>query len=571
MEQVNLSGSTGLVHSSYAGSGAAGTFRVSFLTDFFSAGNFLCRPTDMAFGPGGTTYPNGMDKSCKQSVGGQLGNGPSDHTSRVGGTFVINATPWSFLEAYAMLRTYATSTDQGNPQLLQVLGDTTLGVKGFMPPKLGRLFTFGGEAQLLLLNGTGDVGLSGAGTSALFRGIGTADFRKPNDGGFPLRFNLNLAYKLDNSGQLVQDVEIARGKALGYSNIPTNGMAPADPGPARSPITRIERFGLGINKVDTFQLFLAGELPFSRAQPFVEWSADIPVNRQGYYCHTGRVSNGDVCLGLEDLSSPTPSTAGGPGFKAFPSRLTLGVKTNPLSGRVWHGLSAHASVDIGTSGVHSWIEEMAPQAPWTLYLGLGFVYDTKEPPPPPTPVAPPAPPPQIIPAPVTLVRGLVHEQGHNDVLVADAIVTFEGGVQAPLATGADGHFVTRNIDPGTYKLDIKAPGFKPGTCQVVVNPAGATPALPPPGVSPVPGAPASPFGAPPASPFGAPPRPAHPARPLRRRPAASSRPRSARGAHRARPSSTSTARSSRCPRRATSTAWCATARPAAPSAAPPSS
>ncbi len=53
---MNLSGSTGLLHSSYAGSGAAGTFRVSFLTDFFSAGNFLCRPTGYgSVGPGGAT------------------------------------------------------------------------------------------------------------------------------------------------------------------------------------------------------------------------------------------------------------------------------------------------------------------------------------------------------------------------------------------------------------------------------------------------------------------------------------------------------------------------------------
>ena len=32
----------------------------------------------------------------------------------------------------ALLRTYATSDDQGKPQLLQVLGDTTFGVKAFL-------------------------------------------------------------------------------------------------------------------------------------------------------------------------------------------------------------------------------------------------------------------------------------------------------------------------------------------------------------------------------------------------------------------------------------------------------
>src|SRR5262249_34876684 len=66
MEQTNLSGSTGLLHSAYAGSGPAGTFRVGFLSDWFTAGSFLCRPGDIAVPPGGKLYPKGMDKSCKQ-------------------------------------------------------------------------------------------------------------------------------------------------------------------------------------------------------------------------------------------------------------------------------------------------------------------------------------------------------------------------------------------------------------------------------------------------------------------------------------------------------------------------
>jgi len=484
MEGTNQYGSTGLLHTSYAGSGAPGTFRVSFLTDWFSASNFLCRP--------GTVVMANVTGACT------AGSTASDQASRVGGTFAINVTPFSFLEAFAMLRTYATSDDQGTPTLLQVLGDTTFGVKGFLPPKLGRIFTFGGEAQLLLLNGTGGVGVAGNGTSALFRGLGSADFRKPDDGGFPLRFNLNLGYKLDNSGNLVTSVEEQRGAALGYTN-----PAGTDPNPPRSPITRIERFGLGINKVDTIQLALAAELPFSRVQPYVEWSADIPSNRQGYYCHTGRVSNGDMCLGLADFNAADPSTAGGPGFKAFPSRFTLGVKTNPLTPQAFHGLSAHAALDIGTSGVTSWVEELAPQAPWTLYVGLNYAFDTKEKEAPPAPPPLPAPPPQLIPAPQTLVRGLVHEQGRNDVLVADAIVSFEGGVQGPVATSADGHFVTRHLEPGSYKLNIRAPGFKPGTCQAVVAaaPAGGLGAAP--GMAPA--GPPSPFGAAPPSPFGAPP------------------------------------------------------------------
>jgi outer membrane protein OmpA-like peptidoglycan-associated protein len=494
MEQTNLYGSTGWLHSAYAGSGPAGTFRVSFLSNWFTAGSFLCRPGDIAYG--------NVDKACTK------GSTQSDTTSRVGGTFVINATPLPFLEAYALLNTYATSNDQGNPQLLQVLGDTTLAVKGFLPPKLGRIFTFGGEAQLLLLNGTGGVGVSGAGTSGIIRAMGSIDTRQRNDGGFPFRANVNIGYHIDNSGQLVLAVEQARAKAAGITNPTTgpNGGPPPDPTQARLPITRIERFGLGINKVDSLPIVLAAGLPFSRVQPYLEWSVDVPVNRQQYYCHTGRLSNGDVCLGLGNPSAANPGSAGGPGFAAIPSRFTLGVKTNPLPMRTWHGLSAHAAVDIGTSGVHTFIEEMAPQAPWTLYIGVGFVYDTREPPAPAAPVA--APVKEMVPAPQTFVRGLVHEAGRNDVLVADAIVSFEGGVQAPVATGPDGRFVTRHLEPGTYKFDIKAHHFKPGSCVAVVS-SGA-PAAPPPPMGAPPGAPGNPdaplapFGAAP-SPFGAPP------------------------------------------------------------------
>jgi outer membrane protein OmpA-like peptidoglycan-associated protein len=499
MEGVNLLGSTGLLHTSYAGSSAPGLFRVGFLSDWFSTSNFLCNPGHPRVGGGFTT--------CK------AGSLTGDKASRVGGTFVLNATPLSFLEAYALLRTYATSNDQGKPQLLQVLGDTTLGVKAFYPPKLGQVFSFGGEIQLLLLNGTGGVGVSGSGTSALFRGLATADFRKP-DGGVPIRINLNIGYKVDNSGKLVTDVEQKRGQAAGLVNDPKVDTET----PARQPISRIERFGLGINRVDTFQTYLGIEAPFSKVQPYVEWSVDVPANRQGYICHNTRASYGDSCLGLEQLNATNPKTAGGPGFKAIPSRLTLGVKTNPLPWDAWRGLSAHVAMDIGTSGTSNFIEEMAPQAPWTFYIGLGFAFDMrhKEAPP-----APPAPPPQIqtIAAPQTFVRGTVHEQGKADVLVADAIVSIEGGGQSPFATGADGKFLTRHLEPGTYKFAIKAPGFKPGTCSATVAAPGAAPAMPgampgAPGAMPgmpgavpgMPGAQPGPFGAQP-SPFGAQPTP----------------------------------------------------------------
>lgn len=478
IEETNIFGSTGFLRTAYAGSGAPGTFRVSFLMDWFSTSGFLCDPAQKT--------PEGRAVTCNAA-------GTEDSASHVGAFFTLNATPVKFLEGYASIRTYANSNDQGRPPLLQVLGDTTFGVKVFTPPKLGKLFTFGGEIQLLLLNGTGDVGLAGGGTSAAFRGLGTLDFRKPGGKGFPLRINANLAYKLDNSGNVVEDIETQRAKAF------TDGRD-------RQPISRIERFGLGINRVDFFQMYFGAGLMWPKIQPFLEYTVDIPINRQGYECHTGRVSRGDECLGLEDFSSSTPSAPegdGGPGYKAVPSRLSLGLRAAPFE-KSFRGLSAEAAFDIGLSATSTFIEEVAPQAPWTLYLGIAYAFDTKEKEAPPAPPAPPPPPPQMVPAPQRFVRGFVHEMG-KDTPVVEAIVLVDGGAQAPLATGADGRFVTRDIAPGSYTFSIKAAGYKPATCAGVVPAAGAAPmgpgmgqpGMPGPGG---PGAPGQPFGPGPGQP-----------------------------------------------------------------------
>jgi hypothetical protein len=249
--QNGLSGGTGLLRTSFAGSGAAGTFRVGFVADWYTSSAFLCDPDE--------STEAGVPITCS-------GRNDEDSASHVGGFFSLNATPLPFLEAFASVRTYANSNDQGSPQLLQVLGDTTIGVKGFTPEKLLGPMQVGAEAQLLLLNGAGDVGPVGGATSALFRINGTFDARQIKKN-IPIRINLNLGYKVDNSGAAVEAIEIARAQAF-------------NDGRDRQPISRIERFGLGINRVDFFQTYLGVEVPFSFMQPFVEYTVDIPVNRR---------------------------------------------------------------------------------------------------------------------------------------------------------------------------------------------------------------------------------------------------------------------------------------------------
>ncbi|MEM1030976.1 MAG: carboxypeptidase regulatory-like domain-containing protein [Myxococcota bacterium] len=437
-EQTNLSGSTGLLRTAYAGSSAPGMFRVSFLVDFFSAGGFLCdEDTPCA------DQPPGVD----------------DSASRVGAFFGLNVTPLSFLEAYGQIRTFANSNDRGTPGLLQVLGDTTLGVKGFTPFRVADNLRFGADVRLLLLNGAGDVGPSGGGTSAEFNLLMTSDFRKLEGKGIgaPVRIHLNGGYRVDNSGNIVDEVEELRAQR----DPATAGGLP------RIPISRIERFGLGINRVDFFQLRFGVDAPFRWVQPYLEYSVDVPVNRQGYQCRTSVISPGDVCLALQDLSDPN---SGGPGYAAVPSRLSFGARTNPLSD-AFRGLSAHAALDIGLSGTGTFIEEVAPTAPWTLYLGLGYAFDTqKKKPPPPPPPPPPLPPVELPPPPQYFVRGKVND-ATTGTGVPKAVVTLQGQPLPPVATGADGSFQSYELAPGTYTFSVEAEGYKPGTCQAVVAPA----------------------------------------------------------------------------------------------------
>ena len=138
----------------------------------------------------------------------------------------------------------AISNSRSRPQLLQVLGDTNLGVKGFMPKSPDSIFSFGGEMELWLLNGTGGVGLDGGGTSFLIRALATADLNNhvnPNEN-IPLRFHANFGYKVDNSGQVVNTLETT-----------------APPVGRGARISRIERFGLGINRVDFVNMAFAAE------------------------------------------------------------------------------------------------------------------------------------------------------------------------------------------------------------------------------------------------------------------------------------------------------------------------
>jgi OmpA-OmpF porin, OOP family len=405
LEQNSTSGSTGLLHLTRPGSGAAGTFRVSVLFDIFSGSGFLCN----------TNTPCGANTH--------------DSADRAGTVLGLSVTPLSYLEAYASLHSAANYDDQHSPGVIDVLGNTNLGLKLFSPDPLAGVFSVGGLAELALLNGSGSVGLSGKGTSFRFAALGDVDLRKPSGGALPLHILTNVGYLADNSGALVQDTETSRA--------------------AR--ITRVERFGLGINRVDRFQTGLGVEAQLRVVRPFVEWNIEVPVNRQNYTCSSSRSTSGDRCLG--NVSS----------FAALPSTLTLGARIAPFL----KGLSATAAIDIGTSGTSTFLEELAPTLPWDVWLGVGYAFDIQEPKPVPVVVVQE----RLAPAPVAAValriRGFVHEHA-KETGIANAILHYRDRDFTAMASGSDGRFISTDLEPGTYTFGIDAEGYKSGECTVVV-------------------------------------------------------------------------------------------------------
>ena len=421
MESNTITGGTGLLKTQHAETGAPGQLRINFVGEGFAA-SFLCT----------NKYP------CPNPVAGQQPL-KTDAMGHVGGTLsagasIVKLGPGT-LDGYAAVTAYANSDPANKPGLLQVLGDMDIGVKYAFAT--GSVMRWGLFSELWLINGTGAVGLNGNSTSAKFGGIITADFRGIQGAKVPLRFSLNGVYFVDNTGQVVSDLE----------------NTPVSKGGLGTQISRIERFGLGIDRVDEFDILpgLEGIFADDRVRPFVEAKIQVPVNRQSYKCNPLNPS-GDSCMKLDPFALST---------------MTIGSRFFPWK----RGFNLLAAVDIGLSGVDNFIEEMAPTPPWMLYIGAGWAIDTEDRP----PVVKTRTVEKIVekaPPPRGHVIGFVHEKTKTDP-IQGAIATYRDHPElAPLATGADGKFGD-DLPAGNFTYDIKAEGYKPGACEVTVPKVGS--------------------------------------------------------------------------------------------------
>jgi outer membrane protein OmpA-like peptidoglycan-associated protein len=361
-------------------------------------------------------------------------------------------TALPILEVFASLLDRATSSDTPAYNSLHAFGDVTVGLK--VGTTIGQFARVGGSLRLLTLGDVSEHGSVLDATSMGARASGALDLQKLDDP-LPLVLRLNIDYLLDNSGKALDDIEALRYDAL---------ADPADPtDETRHLITRVERFGLAVNRVDTLTAGIGVEAPLALTDdlfiyPTAELRLGLPLNRQDFNCAyrsrdktrgTNKAGADDTCL--DDA-----------GFEAWPMNVTVGVRVAPPI----RGVTALLGFDLAIQGASTFVRELQPQAPYRLLIALGYDYDAR---PPAAPKAAPAPPPPP-PAPALgHVAGKVVDQMTNAPI--SGVVVSEPG-QAPVATDSLGRFTSYDLSPGDVTFDLSHPDYQSARCTAVIPSAG---------------------------------------------------------------------------------------------------
>lgn len=329
------------------------------------------------------------------------------------GHLALSYTPIEYFEAFATLSARAVTNSLGDPQLIQSVGDLSIGGKGVYP--ISDALAVGALLRVRFPAGANQVGLDLSSTSVDFLALTTADLRSVAD--VPLRFHLNFGVLIDNQANLFPFV-----------------------------LDRIERYGQGVYDYDRFDVGIAFDAPLEYVTPFLEWTTEYPLN---HHCN-GQIAQGCVV----EL-----------GFPSYPSWLTIGARSQPVA-----GLSFNAAVDLGITTKES---QGTPAVPgWNLMGGIAYNLDPSGTRVVEVPVEVPIEVPSA--AATSHVEGTVVEAG-TGAPIADVRVRYVGTTYTDQITGPDGRFRTFDFAPGTpVTIEISHPDYVAMTMNVAITPEVAS-------------------------------------------------------------------------------------------------
>jgi OOP family OmpA-OmpF porin len=363
--------------------GAKGVVRVSFLGDYFSRDDFPVRG--------------------------------AQHI-RSGITFAASFQPFTWGEVFVAYGATANTNNKTSPNLLQALGDLTLGIKGSYQVFNG--FWAGADVRLLTFSGVGNQGVDRFAFGVKPTLLATYDWRA-----------------------LSKNVPVVSTLAVGATIDSTAGLI------SNQTLNASEQYALGINRFHRFNVGLAVEVPLPIATPFVEYTLAAPL--------------GVPAGGLVGPDTQPVSVA-----EAMPQLLNLGAKITAVKDlTVTTGVALGLARKVGLG--------IPATPPWTFYVSAAFAIDPfqrgetrrietvrekRQ---------------EIVKAPPRLTGTVTDKETGKPV--SGAVIAIAGSPR--VASDEAGAFTTHEVQGGAVTLEATRDGYKPGA-QTVEVPGDATGPLP---------------------------------------------------------------------------------------------
>lgn len=328
-----------------------------------------------------------------------------DEARRFLGHIGLSWTPLDFLEAWATLHARAVTNSYGDPELIQSVGDFNFGAKGMYA--IGDWLSVGALLNITMPAGANQVGLDLSSTGVDILALSTFDLREAAN--VPLRFHVNVGYKVDNQANLFPFA-----------------------------LDRVERFGQGVYDYDRVFLGLSADAPLKYVTPFLEWTLEWP--------------NGAGCEAFIEQQC-----VGEAGFSTYPSWLTLGARSEPVD-----GLSFNVGVDLGMTTAES---QGTPAIPaWNLLFGAAYNLDPDG-----GQVEVPVEVPIEVGVVTSYVEGTIREAG-SETPIEGARIRYLETEYTDQITGADGRFRTFDFEPGTeVTIEISHPEYVERAMRVSIT------------------------------------------------------------------------------------------------------
>jgi outer membrane protein OmpA-like peptidoglycan-associated protein len=249
------------------------------------------------------------------SLGAFPVQGAQDIRSAV--TFAASYQPFAWGEVFLAYGASANSSSRTAPNLLQALGDLTLGVK--VSREWARGLWAGVDLRLLTFSGVGNQGLDRFAVGVRPTLLATYDFRTLSRYAAVIA-TLNLGFTFDSTGGLVKDQRL----------------------------TASEEFALDVNRYHRFNFALAAEVPLPFVTPFLEYGFALPL------------VGSDVLVGPDGV--PVSTTA------AMGHRLGLGLKVTAVKDvTLLTGFSFGLAQRVGLG--------VPATPPWNFWFGASFAID----------------------------------------------------------------------------------------------------------------------------------------------------------------------------------------------------